>query len=93
MDITLSTNGGGYREGYEEFKKDATGKGLTWLEAIREQGIARFSELGFPTPANEDWRFTNVAPIARTPFSITRNGLEKLSPGRSSPTNSPGSKR
>lgn len=90
MDITLSTNGGGYREGYEEFKKNATGKGLAWLEAIREQGISRFSELGFPTAANEDWRFTNVAPIARTPFSLIRNGREKLSPRALKPYEFPG---
>jgi Fe-S cluster assembly protein SufD len=28
----------------------------------------RFSEVGFPTVRDEEWRFTPVAPIARTPF-------------------------
>ena len=39
-----------------------------WLSAIRHAGLARFTELGFPTLQHEDWRFTNVAPIARLPF-------------------------
>ena len=36
-----------------------------WLQALRERGFARFAELGFPNTHNEEWRFTNVAPIAR----------------------------
>ena len=38
------------------------------IDEIREQARRRFSELGFPTTHNEDWRFTSVAPIARTQF-------------------------
>ena len=30
--------------------------------------MSRFAELGFPTVQDEDWRFTNVAPIAKLPF-------------------------
>jgi len=39
-----------------------------WLQKLRETAFARFTELGFPTPRDEEWRFTNVAPIARTQF-------------------------
>ena len=39
-----------------------------WLQALRENAFARFSELGFPTTRDEEWRFTNVAPIAREAF-------------------------
>ena len=35
---------------------------------LRKGGLARFSELGFPTLQHEDWRFTNVAPIAKLAF-------------------------
>ena len=44
---------------------------MSWLEPIREAASERFKELGFPTTHNEEWRFTNVAPIARanwTPY-------------------------
>jgi Fe-S cluster assembly protein SufD len=39
-----------------------------WVFPLRKAGIARFAELGFPTVNDEDWRFTNVAPIAKMPF-------------------------
>jgi Fe-S cluster assembly protein SufD len=42
---------------------------MTGLEHIRQQASRRFSELGFPTTRNEEWRFTNVARIAKTPFA------------------------
>jgi Fe-S cluster assembly protein SufD len=38
------------------------------LEGLRQAGFKRFLELGFPTTHDEEWRFTNVAPIARTAF-------------------------
>jgi Fe-S cluster assembly protein SufD len=40
----------------------------SWLHRIRRAAIQRFSELGFPTTRNEDWRFTKVEPIAKMPF-------------------------
>ena len=39
-----------------------------WLKTLREEGFARFSETGFPTTRDEDWRFTNVAAIAKAAF-------------------------
>src|SRR5271165_6965746 len=39
-----------------------------WLDQLRESALERFTALGFPTTRQEDWRFTNVAPIARTSF-------------------------
>jgi Fe-S cluster assembly protein SufD len=41
-----------------------------WLRKLRENAFQRFVELGFPTTHDEDWRFTNVAPIARTRFVV-----------------------
>jgi Fe-S cluster assembly protein SufD len=35
---------------------------------FRKAGLALFAELGFPTLHDEDWRFTNVAPLAKLPF-------------------------
>ncbi|SPE35229.1 Iron-regulated ABC transporter permease protein SufD [Candidatus Sulfopaludibacter sp. SbA3] len=39
-----------------------------WLQRLREAGFQRFAEVGFPTTHDEEWRFTNVAPIARANF-------------------------
>lgn len=41
-----------------------------WLDALRRAGINRFNEVGFPNTKQEEWRFTNVAPIARTHFAL-----------------------
>jgi Fe-S cluster assembly protein SufD len=49
------------------------GRGLSapsWLRDLRERGASRFAALGFPTVRQEEWRFTNIAPIASTPFRL-----------------------
>jgi Fe-S cluster assembly protein SufD len=43
-----------------------------WLQGLREDAFQRFLELGFPTTRDEDWRFTNVAPIARAAFRVSQ---------------------
>jgi Fe-S cluster assembly protein SufD len=45
--------------------------GPRWLQDLRDRAAARFSALGFPTVRNEEWRFTNVAPIAAAEFKAT----------------------
>lgn len=79
MGITLSDKDNGYMEGFASFKETAPGSSLDWLKSIREQAITKFAELGFPTVQDEDWRFTNVAPIARSSFNILENGHDKVS--------------
>lgn len=44
----------------------ATADALEWLDAIRRPAMERFVATGFPTPRDEDWRFTPVGPIAQT---------------------------
>src|SRR6266478_1101012 len=55
---------GPYLEKFEQFEKGAK----AWVRVARKAGISHFVELGFPTLRDEDWRFTNVAPIAKLPF-------------------------
>lgn len=55
-------------ENFTEFEKRAPGAKLAWLKRLREDAFARFCEAGFPTTKDEDWRFTNVAAIAKTVF-------------------------
>jgi len=42
--------------------------GPRWLQDLRDRGAARFSALGFPTVRDEEWRFTNISPIANAEF-------------------------
>ena len=55
-----------YLEKFERFEERAHQP--AWLLALRKAGISSFEELGFPTLQHEDWRYTNIAPIARLPF-------------------------
>jgi Fe-S cluster assembly protein SufD len=41
-----------------------------WLQDLRDRAAARFTALGFPTVRDEEWRFTNVAPIASAEFKL-----------------------
>jgi len=51
-----------------------------WLAPLRKAGLTSFADQGFPTLQDEDWRFTNVAPLARLNFQPARpavvNGAE-----------------
>jgi Fe-S cluster assembly protein SufD len=45
------------------------------LADLRRRAIDRFATLGFPTGAEEEWRFTDVSPIAETAFAAP-NGVD-----------------
>jgi Fe-S cluster assembly protein SufD len=42
------------------------------FQVLREAAFKRFAEVGFPTTRDEEWRFTNVAPIARRAWVAAR---------------------
>jgi Fe-S cluster assembly protein SufD len=42
--------------------------GLGWLDEGRAAALARFRALDLPTTRDEDWRFTNLAPLAAVTF-------------------------
>ncbi|MDA1188421.1 MAG: Fe-S cluster assembly protein SufD [Chloroflexi bacterium] len=78
-----------YLADFETFKKSANGH--TWLNEIRTTGLSTFNATGFPTATrgNEEWRFTNVGPIARKAFtypfkvsadSVTKEQLKAIAP-------------
>lgn len=39
-----------------------------WISELRANAMAGFEELGFPHPKLEEWRYTNVGPIAKVEF-------------------------
>lgn len=70
-----------YLEEFDQLK-GRLGSQPRWLQSLREDAFARFAENGFPTTHDEDWRFTNTAPVSKTSFdlagpeSATRQQLE-----------------
>jgi Fe-S cluster assembly protein SufD len=68
-----------YRAKFERFQKEADQP--SWMTSLRRAGMERFAQVGFPTLRDEDWRFTNVAPIARLPFKpVLRFARSALTP-------------
>jgi Fe-S cluster assembly protein SufD len=57
-----------FRASFDRFSTTVERTDPAWLRPIRSAAMARFVERGFPTTREEAWRFTSVAPIARTAF-------------------------
>jgi Fe-S cluster assembly protein SufD len=55
---------------YHAWAANGASRAPSWLKDLREGGIARFGDLGFPTMKQEAWRFTSVAPIAAAAFDL-----------------------
>jgi Fe-S cluster assembly protein SufD len=76
--VTATEYLGSYVESFADFERRAAGREPWWMRSLRRNAFARFREVGFPTTHEEDWRFTNVSEIARTPFRLARNGSAAL---------------
>jgi Fe-S cluster assembly protein SufD len=57
-----------YVDQYAAYAANGGGAAPAWLRDVRQNAIARFEALGFPTMRDEDWHFTSAAPIAEVPF-------------------------
>lgn len=65
-----------YLEIFDQFGS-RTASQPRWLQSLQQEAFARFSETGFPTTHDEDWRFTNVAAVSNTAFELA--GAEVVS--------------
>ncbi|HKP29034.1 MAG TPA: Fe-S cluster assembly protein SufD [Gemmatimonadales bacterium] len=52
----------------DDFKAMVAGRVPGWLPALRQAGMSRFEQEGFPVSRDEEWRFTPIAPISRGVF-------------------------
>jgi Fe-S cluster assembly protein SufD len=55
----------------EQFKEILRSENDGVLRKLREDAFAAFTVLGFPTVKSEDWKYTNISPIAKEPWKIT----------------------
>src|SRR5215471_12217813 len=80
LNMTPKTNNGTELVVGKFAEFSAAVSGPKWLAPLRKAGLACFADLGFPTLHDEDWRFTNVAPVAKMNFQpagkVTVNGAE-----------------
>ena len=84
-----------YKSDFAAFQDRAAASGPDWVGELRRRGMSRFVETGFPTAVrgNEEWRFSNVGPIARKTFEypfqraegpVAADGLARLAPSEES---------
>lgn len=62
-----------YLKEYQRINNSLTGNHPRWLSKFRQDALEQFSHLGFPTVQNEDWKYTNVAPLFQNPYIRSLN--------------------
>ena len=58
-----------YAAEYQTLASALPGQALPWLTALRGEALEKFSVQGFPSPREEEWRYTNVSAIEKKLFS------------------------
>ncbi|MEI8371205.1 MAG: Fe-S cluster assembly protein SufD [Planctomycetota bacterium] len=70
MVAMLEQENNAYPGEFSRIEKELAKVGSPALLRQRKAAIARFGEVGFPTTHDEEWRFTDVAPIAKAPLAL-----------------------
>jgi len=47
-----------------------------WLELVRGSAMDRFEQLGFPSVRDEEWKYTNLATLAKESFEPVTSGVQ-----------------
>lgn len=58
-----------YRAAFEIMQAEDARTMPAWVLRLRESAMERFEQINFPTIDAEDWKYTNVAPIAKGGFT------------------------
>jgi Fe-S cluster assembly protein SufD len=58
---------------YETVAPTLPGQSLPWLRQLRKEALNSFSVTGFPSPREEEWRYTNVSAIEKKLFTPSVN--------------------
>jgi Fe-S cluster assembly protein SufD len=60
-----------YDEAFKKLSAVVALNSKTSIQKIKEDGFANFVKLGFPSTKNEEWKYTDLGPIAKTDYSKT----------------------
>src|SRR5574341_257188 len=67
-----------YESHFSEMEEGGKRNGKAWIRNVRERAMSRFNDLGFPTSRDEEWKYTDVAPIANVVFQPARRVVDRL---------------
>lgn len=59
-----------YVSNFTKFESKLNGQSKTFLHDIRKESLTKFKELHFPTIKDEEWKYTNVAPLLKDNFQL-----------------------
>jgi Fe-S cluster assembly protein SufD len=68
--IALKEKEGVYLSSFLDLERRLAASAPSWLHEIRRAAMESFEEKGFPTTRQEEWRNTNLTPIAAVPFQL-----------------------
>ncbi|MGZ8218096.1 Fe-S cluster assembly protein SufD [Methylomagnum sp.] len=57
-----------YAEQFRDLAPILPGQDLPWLQALRREASERFAVGGFPSPREEEWKYTNVVALEKKLF-------------------------
>ncbi len=87
---SMNTPSDWYSSHFKTFEQTLNGESKSSLHQLRREALARFYDVGFPTTRHEEWKYTNVAPIAKVDFKpvlqyetagITQENIDQFSLG------------
>jgi Fe-S cluster assembly protein SufD len=75
MSSQLATQSNSYDTAFRALLAKTGSAEPSWLRRMREDSFAHFERVGFPSVKEEEWKYTNVAAIAKLQFaSASANG-------------------
>jgi Fe-S cluster assembly protein SufD len=68
MVTEIASRENSYQRAFRALQERRQDERVAWLERLRANAMDQFTELGFPSVKDEEWKYTNVAPIAAIDF-------------------------
>lgn len=70
--IAVKEHEGLYLSSFTHLENALNEHAPAWVPKLRRRAIESFAELGFPSTHDEEWKYTNVAPLVSVPFAPAR---------------------
>ncbi len=70
--MNIAASGGGYLQSLLHAQPQIPASPLTWLNRLRADAVDRAGALTVPTTHDEEWRFTDISPLAKLTFQPVR---------------------
>ena len=74
-----------YLDEFKKFESTLNGESTQPIHLLRKEAISNFSVLNFPNTKDEEWKYTNIAPLLKYNFKpspakgkITDNQVSKF---------------